>query len=148
MIVGVVMVAIGMGLLRSEIQTVGEIVERTALLPWFLLSGLGMGIAIAPMFQLVLAGVPPQDAGGGSGALQAIQQVGSVLGIAIVSEIFFSDLARNAAEGLSGKAAYAEGMSLGLIYNFVAYAIVLIAVLSMRTVTPGSEKLERPLPIE
>ena len=39
-------------------------------------------------------------------------------------------------------------MSLGLIYNFVAYAIVLIAVLSMRTVTPGSEKLERPLPIE
>ena len=92
--------------------------------------------------------LPPQDAGGGSGALQAIQQVGSALGIAIVSEIFFSDLARNAAAGMSGKQVYAEGLSLGLIYNFVAYAVVLIAVLSMRTVTPGSEKLERPLPIE
>jgi len=147
-VVGVVMVAVGMGLLRMEIQTVGDSIDRMALLPWFLLSGLGMGIAIAPMFQLVLAGVAPQDAGGGSGALQAIQQVGSALGIAIVSEIFFSDLARNAAEGLSGKAVYAEGMALGLIYNFIAYAIVLTAVLSMRTVTPGSEKLERPLPIE
>jgi MFS family permease len=147
-IVGVVMVVIGMGLLRMEIQTVGENIDRMALLPWFLLSGLGMGIAIAPMFQLVLAGVPPQDAGGGSGALQAIQQVGSALGIAIVSEIFFSDLARNAAAGMTGKQVYAEGLSLGLIYNFVAYAVVLIAVLSMRTVTPGSEKLERPLPIE
>ena len=147
-VVGVVMVVIGMGLLRAEIQTVGESIDRMALLPWFLLSGLGMGIAIAPMFQLVLAGVPPQDAGGGSGALQAIQQVGSALGIAIVSEIFFSDLARNAADGLSGKAVYAEGLALGLIYNFVAYAVVLTAVLSMRTVTPASERLERPLPIE
>ncbi|KPF47305.1 MFS transporter [Rhizobium sp. AAP43] len=147
-IVGVVMVIVGMGLLRAEIQTVGETIDRMALLPWFLLSGLGMGIAIAPMFQLVLAGVPPQDAGAGSGALQAIQQMGSVLGIAIVSEIFFSDLVRNAAEGLTGKAVYAEGLALGLIYNFVAYAIVLVAVLSMQTTTPASKRLEQPLPIE
>lgn len=64
-VAGVVMVMIGMGFLRAEIQTLGESIDRMALLPWFLLSGLGMGIAIAPMFQLVLAGVPPQDAGGG-----------------------------------------------------------------------------------
>jgi hypothetical protein len=49
---------------------------------------------------------------------------------------------------MSGQEVYAEGLSLGLIYNFVAYAIVLIAVASMRTVTPASERLERPLPIE
>ncbi|WP_246041368.1 MFS transporter [Peteryoungia ipomoeae] len=147
-VVGVIMVIIGMGLLRGEVQSVGESIDRMALLPWFLLSGLGMGIAIAPMFQLVLAGVPPQDAGAGSGALQAIQQVGSVLGIAIVSEIFFSDLARNAADGLTGKAVYAEALALGLIYNFIAYAVVLVAVCLMRTTRPASPAPEEPLPIE
>lgn len=147
-VVGVTMVIIGMGLLRGEVQSVGESIDRMALLPWFLLSGLGMGIAIAPMFQLVLAGVPPQDAGAGSGALQAIQQVGSVLGIAIVSEIFFSDLARNASEGLTGKAVYAEALALGLIYNFIAYAVVLVAVCLMRTTRPASPAPEEPLPVE
>lgn len=147
-VVGVTMVIIGMGLLRGEVQSVGESIDRMALLPWLLLSGLGMGIAIAPMFQLVLAGVPPQDAGAGSGALQAIQQVGSVLGIAIVSEIFFSDLARNAAEGLTGKAVYAEALALGLIYNFIAYAVVLVAVCLMRTTRPASPAPEEPLRIE
>ena len=36
------------------------------------------------LFQSVLAGVPPRDAGAGSGALQAFQQIGGAVGVALV----------------------------------------------------------------
>jgi hypothetical protein len=106
-----------------------------------------MGIAIAPMFQLVLAGVPPHDAGSGSGALQAIQQVGSALGIAIVSQIFFADLAKSVAAGSANHAAYIQALATGLFYNFGGYALVLVAVLMMRAHS-GPAVQERPLPVE
>ncbi|MBP1851329.1 MFS transporter [Rhizobium halophytocola] len=147
-VVGVLMVACGMVLLRQEIMGFTDAVDRMALLPWLGLSGLGMGIAIAPMFQVVLAGVPPQDAGSGSGALQAFQQMGSVFGIAIVSEVFFGSLQRALGEGKGEHQAYADSLATALIYNFVAYALVLIAV-SMLRARPGSETVAAPpLPVE
>jgi hypothetical protein len=63
---------------------------------WFALplavSGVGLGIGISALFQTVLASVPPQDAGAGSGALQAFQQAGGALGVAVIGQIFFSTL--------------------------------------------------------
>jgi EmrB/QacA subfamily drug resistance transporter len=144
---GVLMVITGMAALRYQIMGFGEVADRMALLPWLLLSGFGMGIAIAPMFQMVLAGVPPQDAGSGSGALQAIQQVGSALGIAIVSQIFFADLATNAAAGMANHEAYIHALATGLFYNFTGYALVLVAVVMMRP-HAGPAMQERPLPVE
>ncbi|RKE86410.1 DHA2 family efflux MFS transporter permease subunit [Rhizobium sp. AG855] len=146
-ITGVLMVIVGMAALRYQVLGFGDVADRVALLPWLLLSGLGMGIAIAPMFQLVLAGVPPHDAGSGSGALQAIQQVGSALGIAIVSQIFFADLSTNVAAGMANHAAYIHALATGLFYNFAGYTLVLVAVLLMRA-QAGPAVQERPLPVE
>lgn len=145
--VGIVMVIVGMYLLRQEVQGFGEVAEGRALLPYFLLSGLGMGISIAPMFQVVLAGVPPHDAGSGSGALQAIQQMGGAFGIAIVSQIFFSRLGSEISAGVAPHAAYVDSLSVGLYYNFVAYALVLVAVAMLRP-RRGAEHVPPPMPVD
>lgn len=136
-VIGVIMVILGMALLRHQVLLLTPDIDRMALLPSLLLSGLGMGIAIAPMFQVVLAGVSPDDAGSGSGALQAIQQVGSVFGIAIVSATFFYSVNFNLTEGMSRAGAYSSSLPTGMLYNFVAYLIVLIAVMLLRPVQTG-----------
>ena len=64
-----------------------------------LIGGTGLGVTIAPMFQTVLSGVPPRDAGSGSGALQAFQQVGGALGVALMGGLFFSHLAASLQSG-------------------------------------------------
>ncbi|WP_246318860.1 MFS transporter [Peteryoungia desertarenae] len=130
--VGMMMLTVGMALLRTHILHLTDTIDPLALLPSLLLSGLGMGIAIAPMFQVALAGVPPEDAGSGSGALQAIQQVGSVFGIAIVSALFFGSLAANEALSLASGEAHADSLATGMVYNFLAYGLVLIALALLR----------------
>ena len=74
------------------IAGLGESVDHWTFLPPLLIAGLGLGLGFSALFQTVLAGIPPRDAGSGSGALQAFQQVGGAVGVALVGEIFFSSL--------------------------------------------------------
>lgn len=60
-------------------------------LPLFL-TGAGMGSAAVALFQNVLSRVSGPDAGAGSGVLQAFQQVGAALGIALICQIYFATL--------------------------------------------------------
>ena len=76
------LLVVGMVILRFVVGGVGEAVDHWRFVLPLFLSGLGMGAAIAPLFQTVLWTVPPRDAGSGSGALQSFQQIGSALGIA------------------------------------------------------------------
>ena len=62
--------------------------------PWHLspalaVVGFGMGLVMAPFFDLILAGVEPQETGSASGTLNAVQQLGGALGIAILGTVFF-----------------------------------------------------------
>lgn len=54
--------------------------------------GAGVGTATVALYQLVLKEVPDAETGAGSGALQASQQIGIALGIAVVGQVFFSVL--------------------------------------------------------
>ncbi|HEX6522032.1 MAG TPA: MFS transporter [Streptosporangiaceae bacterium] len=65
------------------------------LIPMFI-AGLGGGFFIAPVTNVVLAGISSRDAGSASGALATAQQVGAALGIAVVGVIFFGLLGVNA----------------------------------------------------
>lgn len=87
-----------------------------------LAGGLGLGVAVSPMFQRALATVPPRDAGSASGGLQAIQQAGGAFGVAITGELFFSVLAAN---GGAGGPAHAGAFHAALWYGIIAFAIVL-----------------------
>src|SRR5690606_41460255 len=71
------------------------IFDQWAFLPPLLVAGIGLGSGFSAIFQVVLANVPPRDAGAGSGSLQAFQQVGGALGVAIVGELFFGKLSQD-----------------------------------------------------
>jgi EmrB/QacA subfamily drug resistance transporter len=57
-----------------------------------LVVGLGMGLFIVPVFDTIVAAVTDTELGSASGALNAIQQLGSAIGIAALGTVFFSAL--------------------------------------------------------
>jgi EmrB/QacA subfamily drug resistance transporter len=54
------------------------------------LAGIGMGAMLAPLFDFVLAGVDDHEVGSASGVLNALQQLGGAIGIAVIGTVFFS----------------------------------------------------------
>jgi EmrB/QacA subfamily drug resistance transporter len=65
-----------------------------------LLIGVGLGQVIVPLTALTLADVPPQEAGGASGMINAITQLGTVLGIALIGVVFFTAVGQQAARSV------------------------------------------------
>jgi len=59
------------------------------LIPALVFLGAGMGLAMAPFFNIVLAGVDDEETGSASGALTSVQQLGGAFGIAVLGTIFF-----------------------------------------------------------
>ena len=49
-----------------------------------------MGAMLAPLFDFVLAGVDDDEVGSASGVLNAMQQLGGAIGIAVIGTVFFS----------------------------------------------------------
>ena len=64
------------------------------------LYGAGVGFATAQITNVVLADVPPMQAGQGSGIQSAARQLGSALGIALLTTTFFSLLASGTTDRL------------------------------------------------
>jgi EmrB/QacA subfamily drug resistance transporter len=54
------------------------------LLP-FVVMGVGMGLSMTPLTNLTLYGVAPAKAGGASGVLSTMRQIGAVMGVAVFS---------------------------------------------------------------
>ena len=66
------------------------------LIPTFFVAGLGLGTVIAPLLNVILAGVPGRDAGSASGVLGTFQQLGGAIGLAVVGVVFFGLLSSRA----------------------------------------------------
>ena len=80
--------------------------------------GVGMGLSIPPLVNLVLRSVAPEDAGAASGTLVTAQQVGNALGVALVGAVFFGRLGGGTGPGAYGTAfatACAVQASLALV---------------------------------
>ncbi|HVE27262.1 MAG TPA: MFS transporter, partial [Sporichthya sp.] len=88
--IGLAMMIAGIGVLMFTIWAAGPGVTPWELIPALALVGLGMGVAMAPMFDIILAGVEPRETGSAGGTLTAVQQLGGSLGIAILGTVFFS----------------------------------------------------------
>jgi hypothetical protein len=55
-----------------------------------IVGGIGMGMVFVPLFDIVMAGVRPQEMGSASGVLQTVNSLGMSLGIAGIGAIFFA----------------------------------------------------------
>ncbi|MFD7768135.1 MFS transporter [Streptomyces sp. NPDC059787] len=78
--------------LAVALATVGLGTPDAAILPLmagFAVYGLGNGMIVPLLTGIVLAQVPPQDAGAGSGVLSTAQQLGAAAGIAVVGAFLY-----------------------------------------------------------
>jgi EmrB/QacA subfamily drug resistance transporter len=113
-------VRIGLLLEAAGLAVLGVIAATDS--AWWLIAialfiyGIGVGFATAQVTNVVLADVPVESAGQGSGIQSASRELGSALGIAVLTTLFFSTLTahlpdRLASTGLSGQdAAHLSGV--------------------------------------
>jgi EmrB/QacA subfamily drug resistance transporter len=85
MATGLALQAVGLGWIAAvSTATVGY----ASLVGPFILSGIGMAMFFAPVANVVLSAVRPQEEGKASGTNNAIREVGGVLGVAVLASIF------------------------------------------------------------
>lgn len=85
MVAGAVLASAGM-LLLTRIEVTSSF--GSTVLPGELILGLGMGFVFVPLSNLALVGVPEHDAGAASATLNATQQVGGSLGVALLNTFY------------------------------------------------------------
>ncbi|WP_378943951.1 MFS transporter [Paracoccus sp. R86501] len=132
--VGAGLMVVGMLYLRHVAGNPPAQLQLTTLSLPLALNGLGMGLAISPMFQMVLRSVPGHIAGAATGGMQAFQQVGAAIGIAIASSMFFVQLQ-------DGQGDYAGAMHYALTYQVVVFSAILLILLTRGIVLRRRERL-------
>ncbi|KUL28007.1 DHA2 family efflux MFS transporter permease subunit [Actinoplanes awajinensis] len=114
------LVRIGLALEAVALAGLGVVAATTAA-PWWsiaialFLYGIGVGFATAQVTNVVLADVPDADAGQGSGIQSTFRQLGSALGIAVLTTVFFATLSRHVTSALTG-----GGLPAGQIERYAA----------------------------
>src|SRR3954463_3346983 len=87
---GVLVTVAGLGALAWTVTHWGVAVTSWQIAPANLVIGLGLGFVFGPLFNVILAGVRDDEVGSASGTLNAIQQLGNSIGVALLATIFFS----------------------------------------------------------
>lgn len=90
--VGTVVMALGLTVYYLTLQHYTLETTPWQLVPGLLLTGVGMALIMTPMFSIVLSDVDPKNAGSASGVLNAVQQLGGAIGVALIGVIFFGQL--------------------------------------------------------
>ena len=82
----------GLGLQAFGLAWIAEVgsptVAYSALVVPFILSGIGMALYFAPVANVVLSSVRPEEEGQASGANNAIRELGGVFGVAVLASVF------------------------------------------------------------
>ncbi|GAB1644756.1 DHA2 family efflux MFS transporter permease subunit [Krasilnikovia sp. MM14-A1259] len=89
LLIGTLVMAAGAAGVALTVQAAGADISPYQLIPALLVLGAGMGLAMAPFFDIVLAGVDEAETGSAAGALTSVQQLGGAFGIAVLGTIFF-----------------------------------------------------------
>lgn len=93
---GTALVTLGMIGVILTLHLVGADLQSWQILPALAVCGLGTGATVAPLIDVILASGDAPVVGSASGVLSTAQQVGSALGIAAMSALFFGLLAGRA----------------------------------------------------
>jgi len=89
------------------------------LVPALAAIGVGASMVMAPFFDIVLAGVRPEQTGSASGSLTAVQQFGGALGIALLGTLFFDALG-----GRTGRTAFVGALELTLLTELAVMVLI------------------------
>jgi EmrB/QacA subfamily drug resistance transporter len=101
----------------------------------FTLSGIGMGLFFAPVANVVLSAVRPQEEGQASGANNALRELGGVFGVAVLAAVFAHY------GGYESGTAFTDGMNPAVWIGAVIVALGSVAAFAIRR-TPRAEAVE------
>ncbi len=105
-------------------------VDYLAIVPAFILAGTGMGLFFAPIANVVLSAVRPEEEGKASGASNAIRELGGVFGVAVLAAVF-------SANGNYGSGTdYVDGLIPAIRLGAIVVAIGAAAALAL----PGRQR--------
>jgi EmrB/QacA subfamily drug resistance transporter len=93
---GALLISLGMTGIIVTVDRYSGAIHSWQLIPALAVCGLGLGCVIAPLVNVVLAGIRGQDAGSASGVLTTVQQLGGAVGVAVIGVIFFGLLGSHA----------------------------------------------------
>jgi EmrB/QacA subfamily drug resistance transporter len=140
--------AIGLALITAGMVWYTQIPEHgsfaSALLPGYLLVGIGMAFAFIPMSIAALAGVEEREAGLASGLINTAQQVGGAIGVAVAATVAFTHMQTLLESGHSPAAAQVSGFSLSF---WVLAAVGALSVLACLVFVRGRELDEARDPV-
>jgi len=91
-LIGSLVIAVGMALVTLAIARYGTGLHTWQLIPGLVIGGFGMSMVSGTLVNLVLAKVPPRQAGAASSMVNTAIQVGIAFGIALVGTIYFAGL--------------------------------------------------------
>jgi EmrB/QacA subfamily drug resistance transporter len=139
MALGLALQAVGLGWIASvSTATVGY---PSLVLP-FVLSGIGMALFFAPVANVILSAVRPEQEGKASGANNAIREVGGVLGVAVLASIF----ARTG--GYESPATFNDGLVPALWVGAIVVGVgAALALLIPRKRRPQEARVASPEPL-
>lgn len=123
--VGLTIMAAGVTTLLVSVHLAGAAPGLAALAPGLALFGFGMGMIFVPLFSIITGEIEDHEVGSASGLLEALQQLGASLGVAVLATLFFSrlDLERGGRQ-----AAVAAGRQLRAIEATLTVTLILIGV--------------------
>jgi MFS family permease len=141
---GIVVMAVGV--LGLDV-TAGRLDGSTAavvMAAWMALAGLGNGAVISPNQALSLDEVPVAQGGTAGGVLQTTQRIGTSVGVAVVTSVFFATLARGDGAGPANGYGVAFQVGLRVTLALIGVALVVAVVDALRrrhvpgTFNPGA----------
>jgi MFS family permease len=120
--IGTATMAVGLLIADLVLRSRGSDLSAWDLAAPLSVAGFGMGMVFVPMFDVILAGVEPQQLGSASGLLETIQQLAMSLGIAVVGTVLFGVLG-----GDHGPAAFVRSADHALLVA-VGFLVAAFAV--------------------
>ena len=139
MVVGLLVFALGV-LLLAQIPVDGSYVSD--LLPGFVITGLGLGLAFVAFSIGALEGVSERDAGLASGLSNTSQQIGGALGVAIMSTLAITRTEDLAAGGTPQAEALTEGFQIAL---YAGVGLAVAGALAVMALVRSSRRAEAPV---
>jgi EmrB/QacA subfamily drug resistance transporter len=119
--VGALVVVAGLTVVALTVDHGGLATSAWSLVPGLAVFGVGMGFVFGPLFNVILAGVDDEEVGSASGTLNAVQQLGNAVGVAVLATIYFSllDHGHGSPEALKTTALISAGLFVvGLALSF------------------------------
>jgi EmrB/QacA subfamily drug resistance transporter len=100
-------------------------VPYTSLIGPFIVAGVGMALFFAPVANVVLSAVRPQEEGQASGANNTIRELGGVFGVAVLAAIF------SHVGGYQSAEAFSDGMNAAALVGAAVVGVGAIAAFAM-----------------